>query len=93
MSLLCRECERYAQRISTMKRSKPGAASLDFNTPEEKAAVAEVFASALQCLSEEERCLPLIQRMLPMLQRGIGVHHSGQHWVWDQKCIAQCSVT
>lgn len=50
---------------------------LDFNSPEEKQAVTEIFTSAMQCLSEQDRDLPFIQSMLPMLQRGIGVHHSG----------------
>lgn len=51
--------------------------NLDFNSPEEKEAVEEVFNSALQCLSVEDRGLPFVQSMLPMLRKGIGVHHSG----------------
>ena len=37
----CRECEQYAQDM--VKKAK-----IDFNTPEEKEAVAEVFNSAIQ---------------------------------------------
>jgi hypothetical protein len=44
---------------------------------EEKAAVGEVFNSAISCLQEADRTLPFIQAMLPMLQAGIAMHHSG----------------
>jgi len=50
---------------------------LDFNTPEEKETVEQVFRNAVLCLNEEDRCLPAIELMLPLLQRGIAVHHSG----------------
>lgn len=52
-------------------------AKLDFNLPEEKEFVEEVFNKAILCLSEEDRALPAIELMLPLLQRGIAVHHSG----------------
>ncbi|KAL4421012.1 hypothetical protein ABPG77_008849 [Micractinium sp. CCAP 211/92] len=71
-----RECELYAgELVKFMANAKP--TPLDFNTPEEKEAVAEVFNSAIQCLKEEDRQLPFIQAMLPMLQAGVAVHHSG----------------
>ncbi|KAG6428501.1 hypothetical protein SASPL_112753 [Salvia splendens] len=62
-----RECEQHAMSMS----------KLDFNTPEEKDVVGEVFRNAILCLSEEDRNLPAIELMLPLLQRGIAVHHSG----------------
>ncbi|KAL4452733.1 hypothetical protein ABPG75_008395 [Micractinium tetrahymenae] len=71
-----RECELYAgELVKFMAKScKP---PIDFNTQEEKDAVAEVFNSAIQCLKEEDQQLPFIQAMLPMLQAGVAVHHSG----------------
>lgn len=62
-----RECEQHAMSM----------AKLDFNLPEEKEIVDEVFSKAIVCLSEEDRSLPAIELMLPLLQRGIAVHHSG----------------
>ncbi|PKA55378.1 DEAD-box ATP-dependent RNA helicase ISE2, chloroplastic [Apostasia shenzhenica] len=62
-----RECEQNALCM----------AKLDFNIPEEKDVVEQVFQSAILCLNEEDRMLPAIQLMLPLLQRGIAVHHSG----------------
>ncbi|WVZ26326.1 hypothetical protein V8G54_004870 [Vigna mungo] len=62
-----RECEQHAMSMS----------KLDFNTPEEKETVEQVFRNAMLCLNEEDRCLPAIELMLPLLQRGIAVHHSG----------------
>ncbi|KAJ0090258.1 hypothetical protein Patl1_14028 [Pistacia atlantica] len=62
-----RECEQHAMSMS----------KLDFNTPEEKDDVEQVFQNALLCLNEEDRNLPAIELMLPLLKRGIAVHHSG----------------
>lgn len=62
-----RECEQYALSMS----------KLDFNTDEEKDAVENIFGSAIEVLSEEDRNLPAIDLILPLLKRGIGVHHSG----------------
>ncbi|XP_038700399.1 DExH-box ATP-dependent RNA helicase DExH10-like isoform X2 [Tripterygium wilfordii] len=62
-----RECEQHAMLMS----------KLDFNTPEEKDDVEQVFRNAMLCLNEEDRNLPAIELMLPLLQRGIAVHHSG----------------
>ena len=76
----CRECEQYASVLANPKKrtkTEAGGPALDFNSAEEKSAVAEIFDSAMQCLAEEDRNLPCIQSMRPMLQRGIGVHHSG----------------
>ncbi|XP_050230531.1 DExH-box ATP-dependent RNA helicase DExH10 [Mercurialis annua] len=62
-----RECEQHAMSMS----------KLDFNTPDEKDLVEQVFKNAILCLNEEDRELPAIELMLPLLQRGIAVHHSG----------------
>uniref|UniRef100_A0A1D1YM54 Superkiller viralicidic activity 2-like 2 n=1 Tax=Anthurium amnicola TaxID=1678845 RepID=A0A1D1YM54_9ARAE len=62
-----RECEQHAMSMS----------KLDFNTPDEKDAVEQVFRNAILVLNEEDRSLPAIELMLPLLQRGIAVHHSG----------------
>jgi len=62
-----KECEGYALAM----------AKLDFNTPEEKKLVDEVFNNAMTVLSEEDRSLPQVQNVLPLLKRGIGIHHGG----------------
>lgn len=62
-----KECEAYALQM----------AKLDFNTPEEKKLVDEVFNNAMMVLSEEDRSLPQVENVLPLLKRGIGIHHGG----------------
>ena len=62
-----KECEAYA--LATSK--------LDFNTPEEKKLVDEVFQNAMMVLNEEDRALPQVENVLPLLKRGIGIHHGG----------------
>lgn len=62
-----KECEAYALQM----------AKLDFNTPEEKKLVDEVFQNAMMVLSEEDRGLPQVENVLPLLRRGIGIHHGG----------------
>jgi ATP-dependent RNA helicase DOB1 len=62
-----KECEALALQM----------ASLDLNTPEEKAIVERVFWNAVDVLKEEDRRLPQLASALPMLKTGIGVHHSG----------------
>ena len=62
-----KECEAYALQM----------AKLDFNTPEEKKLVNEVFENAMMVLSEEDRGLPQVENVLPLLRRGIGIHHGG----------------
>ncbi|KAG2483942.1 hypothetical protein HYH03_017262, partial [Edaphochlamys debaryana] len=62
-----RECEALASQMSP----------LELNSAEEKALVANIYWSALECLSQDDQKLPQIAAMLPMLQRGVGVHHSG----------------
>jgi ATP-dependent RNA helicase DOB1 len=71
-----RECEAYAQFVSTPSK-KSAVEPVDLNSEEEKEAVQSIFEAALQCLDEQDRHLPCIESMLPMLQRGVGVHHSG----------------
>jgi len=62
-----KECEAYALQM----------AKLDFNSPEEKKLVDEVFNNAMMVLSEEDRSLPQVENVLPLLKRGIGIHHGG----------------
>lgn len=62
-----KECEAYALQMS----------KLDFNQPEEKKLVDEVFENAISILSEEDRELPQVVSVLPLLRRGIGIHHGG----------------
>ena len=52
-------------------------AKLNMNTPEESDLVSQVFSSAMESLSVEDRKLPQITALLPLLKRGIGVHHGG----------------
>ena len=46
-----KECEAYGLQVS----------KLDFNTPEEKNLVEEVFNNAMDCLSEEDKTLPQVR--------------------------------
>lgn len=62
-----KDCEAYALQMS----------KLDFNSPEEKKLVDEVFNNAMMVLSEEDRALPQVENVLPLLRRGIGIHHGG----------------
>merc|ERR1719466_52402 len=62
-----KECEAYALQM----------AKLDFNTPEEKKLVDEVFSNAMKVLSVEDQGLPQVENVLPLLKRGIGIHHGG----------------
>jgi len=62
-----RECEAHPKALT----------SLNFTTDAEKAAVKEVFDSALQSLLPEDRELAAVTKILPVLERGIGIHHSG----------------
>ncbi|XP_063930260.1 exosome RNA helicase MTR4-like [Zophobas morio] len=62
-----RECEAYALQL----------AKLDFTSEDEKKLIREVFKSAIDNLSEEDRILPQIEHIQPLLLKGIGIHHSG----------------
>lgn len=62
-----KECEKLAMQVSR----------LEFNGPEERKLVADVFSNAMESLSEEDRLLPQIESILPLLKNGIGIHHSG----------------
>ncbi|CAB3409504.1 unnamed protein product [Caenorhabditis bovis] len=62
-----KECEAYALSLK----------DLDFNTEDEKKMVSEVYNSAIDSLSDDDKTLPQIGSLLPLLRRGIGVHHSG----------------
>ncbi|XP_015118558.1 exosome RNA helicase MTR4 [Diachasma alloeum] len=62
-----KDCELYAMQM----------AQLDFNSPQEKLLVDEVFRNAMDVLSEEDKKLPQVENVLPLLRRGIGIHHGG----------------
>lgn len=62
-----RECEAFALQMRKMS----------FNDESEKDMVTNVFNSAIEMLSEEDKSLPQIKNILPLLRLGIGVHHSG----------------
>uniref|UniRef100_A0A1I7XBM8 Helicase ATP-binding domain-containing protein n=1 Tax=Heterorhabditis bacteriophora TaxID=37862 RepID=A0A1I7XBM8_HETBA len=62
-----KECEAFAISLKDM----------DFNDDNEKKLVQEIYNSAVDLLSDEDRKLPQIGQILPLLLRGIGVHHSG----------------
>lgn len=62
-----KECEAYAIQMT----------KLDFNTEEEKNLVVEVFNSAMDALSDEDKKLPQVEAVLPLLKKGIGIHHGG----------------
>jgi ATP-dependent RNA helicase DOB1 len=50
---------------------------MPFVLEEEEELVNEVFANAVNSLSDDDQKLPAIEHILPFLKRGIGVHHSG----------------
>uniref|UniRef100_A0A1A9WQG0 Uncharacterized protein n=1 Tax=Glossina brevipalpis TaxID=37001 RepID=A0A1A9WQG0_9MUSC len=60
-------CEFYANQM----------AELYFNTGDEENLVDEVFNTALNVLSDEDRQLPQFENMLFLLRRGSGIHHGG----------------
>ncbi|KAK0224383.1 hypothetical protein EDD85DRAFT_959514 [Armillaria nabsnona] len=62
-----RECERNALEMVKFK----------FSSVEEEDFTANIFNSAVDNLSVEDRQLPQIKDFLPLLKRGIGIHHSG----------------
>ena len=37
----------------------------------------QVFANAMEALSEDDRTLPQVVTILPLLKRGVGIHHGG----------------
>ncbi|XP_052192176.1 DExH-box ATP-dependent RNA helicase DExH9 [Diospyros lotus] len=62
-----RECEFLAMQMAKM----------DLNEDDEKANIENIFWSAMDMLSDDDKKLPQVSNMLPLLKRGIGVHHSG----------------
>nr|XP_027202164.1 uncharacterized helicase C17H9.02-like [Dermatophagoides pteronyssinus] len=51
--------------------------NLDLTTEQEKIAIEEVYNSALEIVSSEDRKLPQFSTHLAYLRTGIGVHHGG----------------
>ncbi|XP_027928311.1 DExH-box ATP-dependent RNA helicase DExH9 isoform X2 [Vigna unguiculata] len=62
-----RECELLAMQMAKM----------DLNGDNEKDNIEQIFNSAMDMLSDDDKKLPQVSNMLPLLKRGIGVHHSG----------------
>ncbi|KAL3691924.1 hypothetical protein R1sor_005575 [Riccia sorocarpa] len=62
-----RDCELQATQME----------KLDLNNEDEKKLVDQIFWSAMDCLSEDDKKLPQVSKLLPWLKQGIGVHHSG----------------
>ncbi|KAK4476808.1 hypothetical protein RD792_015968 [Penstemon davidsonii] len=62
-----RECESLAMQMAKM----------DLNNDAEKVLAENIFWSAMDILSDDDKKLPQVSNMLPLLKRGIGVHHSG----------------
>ncbi|KAL2329452.1 hypothetical protein Fmac_017033 [Flemingia macrophylla] len=62
-----RECELLAMQMAKM----------DLNGDIEKDNIEQIFSSAMDMLSDDDKKLPQVSNMLPLLKRGIGVHHSG----------------
>lgn len=61
------ECERMCNQL----------VDLDLNESHEKKMVDEIFDSAIDVLSEDDRRLPQVQLLLEKVRRGIAAHHSG----------------
>lgn len=62
-----KDCELFATAMT----------KLDFNTAAEKQLVDEVFANAMDVLTDDDKKLPQVENLLPLLRRGIGIHHGG----------------
>lgn len=65
-----KEVEGYATAMASNIKN-------DHTTLAEKDSIEQVFTSAMDVLSEEDKQLPQIQSMLPILKKGIGIHHGG----------------
>ncbi len=62
-----RDCESHALAMS----------KLDFCDESEKKLIDQIFSSAMDSLSEDDKHLPQVENILPLLKRGIGIHHGG----------------
>ena len=49
----------------------------DYTDDVEKDLISQVYANAIESLSEDDRTLPQVEALLPLLKRGIGIHHGG----------------
>ncbi|KAG8468908.1 hypothetical protein KFE25_007426 [Diacronema lutheri] len=54
-----------------------GMDKLDMTSDVEKEVIGEIFANAIEPLSEDDRSLPQVAKLLPILRRGVGIHHGG----------------
>jgi ATP-dependent RNA helicase DOB1 len=62
-----KDCERYAIELNKE----------DYTDEIEKDLISQVYSSAIESLSEDDRQLPQVVALLPLLKRGIGIHHGG----------------
>jgi ATP-dependent RNA helicase DOB1 len=62
-----KDCERYAIDLHRE----------DYTDEVEKDLISQVYTSAIESLSEDDRQLPQVVALLPLLKRGIGIHHGG----------------
>jgi ATP-dependent RNA helicase DOB1 len=62
-----KDCETFALEL---KRE-------DYTDEVEKDLISQVYANAIESLSEDDRTLPQVEALLPLLKRGIGIHHGG----------------
>ena len=49
----------------------------DYTDEVEKDLISQVYANAIESLSEDDRTFPQMEALLPLLKRGIGIHHGG----------------
>jgi len=62
-----KDCERYAL----------GLHKEDYSEDVEKDLISQVYANAIESLSDDDKKLPQVEALLPLLKRGIGIHHGG----------------
>jgi ATP-dependent RNA helicase DOB1 len=62
-----KDCEKFALALNKE----------DYTDEVEKDLVSQVYANAIEALSEDDQKLPQVQALLPLLKRGIGIHHGG----------------
>ena len=62
-----RECEGHALALG----------KYEFNTQDEQDQVEQIFKSAIDGLSDDDKQLSGISTLLPLLRHGIGIHHGG----------------
>ncbi|KAJ1633878.1 hypothetical protein T492DRAFT_977755 [Pavlovales sp. CCMP2436] len=54
-----------------------GMDKIDMTSEAEKEMIGEIFANAIEPLSDDDKSLPQVAKLLPILRRGVGIHHGG----------------